>query len=276
MTRHPERTIRTPARLSGIGIHTGHPSSVVCLPAGPGAGVTFVRTDLPGAPVIRATLRTVSEMRRGISLGRDPAVRTVEHLLAAASGLGIANLRVEVHGEELPILDGSAAPYVAALQEAGIVEQDDRLQSLVPGAPLWVARDPAWILAVPSDHFRATYIVPLRQTRLPTLVADFDTRRQRFADDIAPARTWGFVHELDALRRAGLARGASADNALGIGPEGYTADPRFADEPARHKVLDLIGDLALLARPLDAHVIACGAGHTLHLELARRVAQELR
>jgi len=261
--------------LSGIGIHTGRASTVTCRPATPGAGIAFVRTDLPGAPEVTAAVHTVSDTQRGVSLGRDPVVRTVEHLLAAAAGLGLANLRVEVLGEELPILDGSAAPYAAALSTSGLVEQDEGWLALVPRAPMWVAGDPGWILAVPANAFRITYIVPLPQTALETQVFDFDARRQNFAQEIAPARTWGFAHELEALRRAGLAQGASADNALGIGPHGYLSAPRFPDEPARHKVLDLIGDLALLGRPLHAHVIACGAGHALHVELVRKIVETL-
>lgn len=202
-------------------------------------------------------------------------MRTVEHLLAAAAGLGISNLRIEVRGEELPILDGSAAPYLDALGAAGVVEQPARLPVAAPAQPQWLMRDTAWILAVPADHFRATYIVPLRQTSLGTQVADFDPRRDRFAEQIAPARTWGFADELDALRQAGLAHGASAGNALGIGREGYLSPPRFPNEPARHKVLDLLGDLALLGVPLQAHVIACGAGHALHVALVQKLGERL-
>ncbi len=268
----PQRTIRQPVALAGVGIHSGHQATVICHPASVHAGIVFVRADWPGPPEIHAVVAEVSDTRRGVSLGVGPMVRTVEHLLAAAAVLEISNLRVEVRGEELPILDGSAAPYVDALGAAGIVEQDARRSVRVVARPVWVVRDTAWMLAVPAEAFRATYIVTLDQTNLGTQIADFDPRRHRFATQFAPARTWGFAYELEALRQAGFARGATAENALGIGSEGYLSVPRFPDEPARHKIVDLVGDLALLGTPLQAHVIAYRAGHTLHVEFVRRLA----
>src|SRR5439155_3875 len=154
------------------------------------------------------------------------AVTTVEHLLAAPAGVGVSNLRVEVRGEELPILDGSAAPYVEALTSAGIIEQAGRRPVRTVHSPLWVSQDAAWILAVPADRLRVTYIVSLRAGGLGTQVVDFDPSRHQFVDEIAPSRTWGFADELQTLQRAGLARGASASNALGIGAEGYLSPPR--------------------------------------------------
>ncbi len=268
----PQRTIRQPVTRSGIGIHTGTSATIVCQPAPVGTGIVFVRADLPAAPEIRATLDAVSDTRRGVTLGGRTPVRTIEHLLAAVAGAGVSNLRVEVHGEELPILDGSAAPYVEALAEAGIVDQGGQRPLHTLDGPVWVVKDTAWVLAVPADHLRITYVVPLPATRLGTQVVDFDLSRHQFADEIAPSRTWGFAHELQALRQAGLARGASAANALAIGPEGYLSPPRFPDEPARHKVLDLLGDLMLAECVVHVHIIACGAGHTLHIELAARLA----
>lgn len=267
----PQRTIRQPAALAGIGIHSGHPATIVCRPAPTRTGIVFVRTDVPGSAELHATVEEVSDTRRGVTLGTDPPIRTVEHLLAAAAILAISNLRVEVHGEEMPILDGSVAPYVEALAAAGVVEQDAARLVHAVAHPVWLATENAWMLAVPALTFRATYIVPLEHPTLGTQIADFDSRRQRFATQFAPARTWGFAHELDALRQAGLARGATVDNALGIGPEGFLSRPRFPDEPARHKLVDLVGDLALLGAPLQAHVIACRGGHTLHVDFVRRL-----
>lgn len=266
-----QRTIRSTVTLAGVGLHTGTAGRIVCAPAPPHSGITFVRADLPGTEPIPARVESVTDVRRGVTLGGGPSVRTVEHLMAAASGLGIANLRVEVHGEELPALDGSAAPYCRALSAVGLDDQGAVWPPLELDRPVWVAKDSSWVLALPADALRITYVVPTGHQALGTQVADFDTRRQRFVDEIAPARTWGFVEELAALHEAGLARGASPEVALGIGPQGYLTAPRFPDEPARHKLLDLIGDLALLGRPLRGHVIAMGAGHVLHVELARQV-----
>lgn len=268
-----QQTIRSPVALSGIGLHTGAPARIVCSPAPPDSGITFIRADHAGAEPIPARLANVIDTRRGVTIGAGwYAVRTVEHLLAAASGLGISNLRVEVYGEELPALDGSAAPYCAALSQAGVEVQDWRWTAIAPVEPVWIVRGAGWMLAVPSARLRITYVVPTGHPMLGTQVADFDATRQRFTETVAPARTWGFTEEMESLNAAGLARGATTENALGIGPQGYVNPPRFVNEPARHKVLDLIGDLTLLGRPLAAHVIALGAGHTLHIELARALA----
>jgi UDP-3-O-[3-hydroxymyristoyl] N-acetylglucosamine deacetylase len=246
--------------------------TILCRPAPEHAGIVFVRTDVSGSREIRASVAEVSDTRRGVTLGTDPAIRTVEHLLAAAAVLEISNLRVEVHGEELPILDGSVAPYVEALTAAGVVEQRARRSVQRIADPVWVARETAWMLAIPAPTFRATYIVPLDHPTLGTQVVDFDLRRHRFATQFAPARTWGFAHELEALQQAGFARGATTDNTLGIGPQGFLSRARFPDEPARHKLVDLVGDLALLGVGLQAHVIACRGGHTLHVDFVRHLA----
>ena len=257
--------------LAGVGLHSGKVAEVVCMPALPDTGIVFRRGDRSGAPSIPARLAAVRDVRRGVTLGDAAPVRTVEHLLAALAGLGVTNVLVEVTGEELPALDGSAAPYYAALAGAGIDEQAAMAPFEVLHRPVWVHTPAAWMLGVPAERFRITYIVPTKRVALGTQVVDFAPERDNFADQIAPARTWGFAEELAALRAEGLALGVTADNALGIGPDGYLNPPRFPDEPARHKVLDLLGDLMLLGRPLRAHVIAFGAGHALHVEFARRV-----
>ncbi len=268
-----QRTIGRPAVVSGIGIHTGTRVDVTCHPAPVDHGIVFARTD-PDARPVRASLQAVADTRRGVTLGAgSSSVRTVEHLLAAAAGMGISNLLVKVRGEELPALDGSVAPYCQLWREAGLSEQDADWHPLVLRAPLWVEASAASVLAVPASAFRITYVVPLHHRVLDVQAVDVTVDLDRFVAELAPARTWGFASDMEKLRRQGLAAGASLQNALGIGPDGYLNPPRMSDEPARHKVLDLIGDLALLGRPLRAHVIAVGAGHGLHLDLAHRLAQ---
>jgi len=268
-----QRTIRRPASAAGIGIHSGASVHVTCRPAPPDAGIAFRRLDLSGSPEIPAAVDAVVDSHRGVTLGRAGVqVRTVEHLLAAAAGLGITNLRVEVRGEELPILDGSAAPYCALFQRAGIEGQDAVLEPIRPEEPCWVAEAGATVLVVPAARLRLTCVVPLYHPVLGIIqMADLTVEEGPFLREIAPARTWGFAAEVEKLRGQGVALGASPGNALGLGPEGYLNPPRMADEPARHKLLDLFGDLALLGRPLLAHVIAVGAGHRLHVALVRRV-----
>ena len=271
-----QHTLRRPATLSGIGLHSGKPVSIECRPSTAGSGITFIRTDLPDAKPLAARAGTVGDVRRGVTLGGRNGVRTVEHLLAAAAGLAIDNLLVSVNGPELPALDGSAAPYCDAFERAGLDEQTTRLGPVILETPIWVERGTSWILGVPAPKFRATYVVPLPSEALGIQVADVEIDRIRFREEIAPARTWGVNEDLETLQAQGLALGASEENALGIGPHGYTGRPRFPDEPARHKILDLIGDLALLGRPLHAHIIAFAAGHALHVELVRAIEESRR
>lgn len=268
-----QRTIHRPVSATGPGIHRGIPASVVCRPAPPDSGIVFVRADRPDAFRVRAHVDAVSDTRRGVRLGMgSSSVGTVEHLLAAAVALGITNLTVEVRGEELPILDGSAGPYGRLLADAGTVDQDAPILPIVLPQPVWVEAGAASILAVPAPMLRVTYVVPLGHRVLGAMqMADLSVSGRAFEQEVASARTWGFAAEVEKLRAQGLAAGASLDNALGIGPGGYLNPPRMAEEPARHKIVDLLGDLALLGRPLYAHCIAAGAGHTLHIALARRI-----
>lgn len=261
------RTLRTPVTLDGVGLHTGRPSRVRCLPAADG-GIVFVRGDRPAAAPVRATIDAVSDAARAITLGRAAAVRTVEHLLAAAAILGVTDLRVEVDGEELPALDGSALPIAEAMRTAGLVDLGGSVAALRLARPVYVADGEASILALPAPELRVTYVVPLRTPVLGTQVVDVSAASlPRLLD----ARTWGYADDVDAMRAAGRARGAGPANALGIGRDGFLTAPRGIDEPARHKALDLVGDLSLLGRPLEAHVIAVAAGHRLHLAVVTEI-----
>ena len=270
MTAGWQRTIARPCVIEGRGLHSGTPSRIRCLPAGADTGIIFTPASGPQIP---AGLDSVVDTRRGVTLGRGGyVVRTVEHFLAAAQALRIANVHVEVDGEELPALDGSALPYAHALQDAGDQPQDAPWAPRAPAAPIWVTQGAASILLLPASIPRISYVVPTGVDALGVQSVDFVDPTHAFLEEIAPARTWGFADELDRLRAEGLAFGASEENTLGLGPSGYLWPPRFPDEPARHKVLDLLGDLALLGRPVRAHVIAVAAGHALHVELARRIA----
>ena len=266
--RAPRRTIREPIVLAGVGLHTGTPSEVRCVPDLHGGGIVFSRTDRPmGAPVA-AVLDAVSDATRAITLGSVPPVRTVEHLLAAAAILGVTDLRVEVHGEELPALDGSARPIADAMTAAGFRDVEGEVTPFRVSAPVWVRDGEASVLALPARGLRLTCVVPLRSPVLGTQVVDVQASG---LPSLLDARTWGYVEDVQELRSAGLARGARPENALGITPDGYLTPPRGNDEPARHKALDLLGDLSLLGRPLEAHVIAIASGHRLHLAMVRAI-----
>jgi UDP-3-O-[3-hydroxymyristoyl] N-acetylglucosamine deacetylase len=268
----PQRTITRAVEVSGIGIHTGAPSSARLLPAPADQGVVFARTDVAGAPLIPARLSEVVSTERSVVLGRQARVATVEHLLAAAAGLGIDNLTVEVAGEELPCGDGSGLLFTDALVRAGTIAQDAPRRPIALSAPVWVQRERSLAVAIPAPSLHVTAAVTADGVPMPAQVAEFDARSDDFAAAIAPARTWGLATEAEAMRARGLARGASLATALVIGPNGYLNEPRFPDELARHKILDVLGDLALLGRPLCAWVVAIRAGHSLHVRLAEAIA----
>lgn len=267
-----QRTVRRPVDLAGIGLHTGRPVRVRLGPAPPHTGIRFRRVDLPGAPEVRADLAAVQATARGVTLGTAPeaAVATVEHLLSAAAGLDVDNLLCEVDGPELPALDGSARGFVEALRAAEPVEQEASAAVIEVGEAT-VAHGAGLARSAPGPALEVTYVVDL-PAPLGRQVARYGPGVS-YAEAIAPARTWGFAEEAAALRARGLAHGASPDNVLVLGPEGYLTPPRFPDEPARHKLLDLLGDLALLGARLRGRIEVERGGHALHLTLARAIAR---
>lgn len=270
-----QRTISRPVTISGIGLHSGLHTVVRILPAAPDHGVIFRRVDLPNGPLVPARLSEVVETTRGVVLGQRARVATVEHFLSAARGVGVDNLIVELDQEELPCGDGSAQVFVDAIHEAGIAEQGVPRACITLDATLTVGDGTSLIAAVPSPRFHMTCVTTVDRTTLPPQIAEYDSQIDDYAAAVAPARTWGLKEDQAVLKARGLARGASLETALIIGPEGFMNPPRFPNELARHKILDAVGDLALLGRPLRAHVVAIRSGHSLHIALAREIARQL-
>ena len=267
-----QQTIATPRTLRGVGLHTGRETAIVLRAAEPGTGIAFQRADRPG-PEILARLEDVTGTASCVALGGDGGVQTVEHLLSAARAVGVDNLRVEVDGPEVPGMDGSALPFVRALREAGLRPQDAPRRVLRVRTPVWTGDGASgWAVALPAERLSITCVVALREPAAQEQAATFDTAADGYEETIAPARTWGYERDAAALRARGLALGASLENTLAIGGQGFLNAPRFPNEPARHKVLDVLGDLALLGAELRAAVIAVRAGHTLHVALARALA----
>ncbi|OGC36763.1 UDP-3-O-[3-hydroxymyristoyl] N-acetylglucosamine deacetylase [candidate division WOR-1 bacterium RIFOXYB2_FULL_48_7] len=256
----PQQTIKTSIQLSGIGIHSGQPVSLIIVPAKEGHGIVFEK-DRHRIP---ATINQLVATERGSTL---KGLAVVEHLLSAVAGLGIDNLLVKVAGDELPILDGSARDYVAALLKAGLVQQTAPKKYFILKKPLVAGP----LEARPYDGFRVHFVVNFPVIGEQSLT--FDPKTQDYATEIAPARTFGYLEEYEALKTRGLALGASLDNALVLDKNGYVNQPRFSDELVRHKILDLIGDLALLGRPVQAEIFADKSGHQANAELARRILQ---
>ena len=275
MDRSRQGTIGEAVRLEGIGLHTGRLQRITLRPAPPDTGILFRRTDL-GTPSIlgagrpiRATLDAVSGTAGRISLGGEDGVQTVEHLLSAAWAAGVDNLDVEIEGTEVPGMDGSALPFVRALRAVGVRSQDAARPALRVREPVWVGNGHSLAVALPAPRFRVACLVTLDAPSGEDQAATDDPASERYEEVIAPARTWGYERDAETLRRRGLALGASLENTLVIGGAGYLNPPRFHNEAARHKILDLLGDLALLGGDIQGHVIAVRAGHSLHVALAR-------
>ena len=241
-------------------------------PAPPGTGIVFRRPG--GGDAIPATLAAVTGTAGRISLGGEDGVQTVEHLLSAAWALGIDNLDVELDGSEVPGMDGSALPIVRVLREAGLRPQEAPRPMLAVRRPVWVGEGSAFAVALPAPRFGAAYLVSFDPPWSEDQAATYDPVRDSYEELIAPARTWGYERDADALRRRGMALGASLENTLVIRDAGFRNAPRFPNEPARHKVLDLLGDLALLGREVRGYVIGIRAGHSLHVALARALSQQ--
>jgi UDP-3-O-[3-hydroxymyristoyl] N-acetylglucosamine deacetylase/3-hydroxyacyl-[acyl-carrier-protein] dehydratase len=272
MTRR-QRTLRTAVEFQGVGLHSGTHVKGRMLPAPPNRGVEFVRTDLPGSEPIPARIAYHASKERRTRLVRGAAeVETVEHLLAAASGLGVDNMTVELSGVELPGLDGSAADFVALVERAGIVEQPAEARTLVLDQPVYVRHGGATLVALPSERPGLTiqYVASFDEPGVEGGTMQLELSAETFAREIAPARTFCLASEVPLLQKAGLGKGATRENTLVLGDPATRM--RLPGEPVRHKMLDLVGDLALLGADLHAHVIATKSGHATNAELVRRLA----
>ncbi|MEO8584743.1 MAG: UDP-3-O-acyl-N-acetylglucosamine deacetylase [Acidobacteriota bacterium] len=272
-----QNTLARRVRLSGIGLHSGRHVNVVLHPAAAGHGIVFYRSDVDS--VVPAVAEEAGRFEHATTLGeRGRDVATVEHLLSAAVGAGLDNVLVELDGPEVPILDGSALPWLDAFETAGFAPQSAHA----------IPFSPSRVIAVPDSSGKKLEIRPARDLRV-TYTIDFPNPavgRQSitvvvtpgsYAAHLAPARTFGFLSEYEALKAHGLARGAREDNCIVVGDHRVeNGELRFADEFVRHKALDLLGDLALVGRPVVGHIVAHKAGHAMHATLARLLRDECR
>lgn len=270
-------TLKNTFELSGIGLHLGKQSTVKVMPALPGEGRYFVRVDLPDAPKIPAQIAAVGETTLSTELSLGTAkVRTVEHLLASLVASGIDDARIEIDAEELPLLDGSAQNWCKAIAQAGIqAHQDQFVQApIMPQEPIWIHNGDCFVAALPATQTRFTYGIDFPYQAIGNQWHSWHPTEQDFATEIAPARTFGFAEQIEQLQQAGLIKGGSLENALVCSHHGWLNPPlRFTNEPARHKLLDLVGDLSLLGQLPTAHILAYKASHKLHTQLAKKLAQ---
>jgi UDP-3-O-[3-hydroxymyristoyl] N-acetylglucosamine deacetylase/3-hydroxyacyl-[acyl-carrier-protein] dehydratase len=273
-----QATIDKEVSLEGVGIHTGNASRITLKPAEPGAGIVFVRTDLDGYPRIPARVEYVSSVDRGTTLSADGVeVHTVEHLLAAIRASGVDNLVVEIDADEPPGMDGSALPFLEILDRAGLRGLDAEREVLRLEEPFHHEDGGVGFLLLPAPGFKITFHIEYDHPLVGNQVVTVDVDRENFRTEVAPARTFCFEEDVEALEKAGLIRGGSLENAIVIGKDRILNEEkmRFKDEFVRHKVLDLIGDLTLLGPALQAHVIATRSGHPANVGLVRRLARDL-
>lgn len=268
-------TIQKPVSVEGVGLHTGQPSRVTLLPAPPNTGIVFRANDDHGT-LIPASPDHVVDTHFATTLGVNGVrIRSVEHLLAAAAALGVDNLVVEVEGEEVPALDGSSKPFVDLLYAAGKSVLPVPRWPLVIEKPIRVDDGARWVQVLPSESFRISYTLDHEHPAVGTQALSFACTERRFVEEVAPARTYGFLKDVNTMRKNGLARGGSLDNAVVVGRRAVlNGSLRYKDEFVRHKILDLIGDLGLIGRPLIGHVVARNAGHALNHQLALAIQQE--
>jgi UDP-3-O-[3-hydroxymyristoyl] N-acetylglucosamine deacetylase len=265
------RTLRREVGCTGIGLHSGRPVRLVLKPARPQHGIVFRRADVHVD--VPARLEYLARLDHATTLSRDGiSVETVEHLLSALLALGVDDVLIEVDGPEVPILDGSAAPFVILIHEAGLRPQPVPRRYLKVLRPVEVVRGPKSARLLPAEQLQVRYTIGFDHPLLRHQEAEFSVTPECFSEAIAPARTFGFLREVETLRRSGLARGGSLANAVVIGETGVLNNKlRFEDEFVRHKILDAIGDLALLGHPLLGRLEAVKAGHALHAALAQKL-----
>jgi UDP-3-O-[3-hydroxymyristoyl] N-acetylglucosamine deacetylase / 3-hydroxyacyl-[acyl-carrier-protein] dehydratase len=274
-----QRTIAREARLSGVGLHSGETCTVQVRPGAADSGMVFVRSDLPGKPRLRAhpDLLCQRQRRTAMALG-EVEIHTPEHFLAAATGLGIDNLVIELDNQELPGMDGSARDFVNTLREAGVVEQDVDRRSYTVTEAIGIESGDASIVALPYHAgLRITYTLDDHGGVFTgPMMVDLELTEENFATAIAPARTFAMAREVEMLRAAGLGKGANYDNTCVFdGPKPVQNALRFPDEPARHKVLDLIGDLTMATRRVNAHILAVRSGHRENMALVKELNRRI-
>jgi UDP-3-O-[3-hydroxymyristoyl] N-acetylglucosamine deacetylase len=266
-----QQTLRRKVTIEGIGLHTGAPAEISFCPAPPDTGVYFVRTDLPGRPSVPVLAKHVKATAYATTLGNENfSISTVEHCLSSLTALGIDNLFIELSGPEIPIFDGSALIFYNELKKAGVTEQDVLRKYIFVNRPVYVGNEEKHAYVIPYNGLRITCTVDFPHPSIGLQKMDIDVNTSTFEKDIAQARTFGFLKDVEALRARGLARGGSLDNAIVLDDKGILnpGGLRFGDEFVRHKVLDALGDLMTLGRPLMGHLVLYRAGHDLMNQLA--------
>lgn len=271
-----QRTIERPVFIEGFGLQTGLKTKLTFKSAPANSGINFIRVDLPNKPLLHLqslSLEDFAIRRRRTTIGSGPVqIQTTEHLLSALSALNINNISIEIDGAELPGLDGSSKEYVEVLERAGIVEQDAPVKAITIGKEIWCSGKDSFLAAFPYNGLKISYFLSYPVMSIGKQFLSLDISGDTFKREIAPARTFCMKKEALLLRMSGLGRGANYKNTLVMGKTGPVENTlRFPDEPVRHKILDLIGDLYILGAPVNAHIVAVKSGHALNMELVKKI-----
>ncbi len=272
-----QKTIDREVSCEGVGLHTGNRARITFKPAEESTGINFIRTDLKDRPCIPARIENVINADRGTTIACGGIkVHTVEHVLAAVHSLGIDNLLIELNSNEPPGTDGSSLPFLELLMEGGIREMKAPREVLHLDEPFHYEEEGVGFLLLPYDGFKITFHIDYDHPLVGNQVITVDVNEKTFMEELAPARTFCFQEDIESLKQAGLIRGGSLDNAVVIGKDRILNDEslRFKNEFVRHKILDLIGDLALLGLRLEAHVISTRSGHLSNVNLVRELSRK--
>jgi UDP-3-O-[3-hydroxymyristoyl] N-acetylglucosamine deacetylase len=262
-----QQTIGKPVKCAGIGVHSGRTVNITLRPAPVNHGIRFVRVDLPGQPGVTAHFNNVVDTSLATVIGSEGCiVSTVEHLMAGLAGMSIDNAAVEVDAYELPIMDGSAGPFTRLIESAGIRPQEGRKCYFKVNRPISLAENGKSVTIHPADEFRITCTIVFDHPLIGDQTCDFVITRETFAKEICSARTFGFLQEVEMMKRYGLGRGGSLDNALVIDGDRVLNEGglRWPDEFVRHKCLDCIGDFSLIGMPIMGHIVTNRSGHAFN------------
>ncbi len=299
-----QHTLSAPVSISGTGLHTGINVDMTLKPANPGFGFQFQRVDLPGSPTIKADCDLVTDTSRGTTLELNGVkVSTVEHILAALVGMGVDNCLIEINGPEIPIIDGSSDPFVTIIEDTGVLEQDatKAWYSIDTNISFYDEKKRVEMTALPATNYEITTLIDFNSPVLGTQHASLKSMKE-FKSEIGPCRTFCFLHELEMLIDNNLIKGGDINNAIVVVDKPVTEDEmgrlakafgrskvevktegylnnlelRFPNEPARHKLLDVVGDLALIGYPIKAHIIANRPGHSSNVEFAKKIKQYIK
>ena len=281
MEKKYQKTIENIVSIEGVGLHTGEKVKLILKPSGVSTGIIFLRKDIENAEPVKADITNLldtSKYPRRTSIGNEKIqIHTIEHLLSAIYALEVDNIFIEIYGSECPGLDGSSKPFVDIIKKAGIKEQNEEKEIYKIKEPIYISNNGSHVIALPSDKFKISYTLDYPYTFLRTQFASYEITPEIYEKEISPARTFCLEDEVESLRKIGLGKGSNYNNTLVLSENGpLNNEFRFEDEPVRHKIADLIGDIALLGYPVQAHIIGIRSGHSVNTKLIRKIREKVK